>query len=129
MCLLDSVASWTADRIVCHARSHLDGKNPLRRDGRLAAICGVEYALQAAALHGALIAGGVAQPAGYVAALRGVSLDVAWLDDPGLGVLEIVATMEQGSDAGMIYSFSLIAEDGRRLATGRGTVVLPRTGK
>ncbi len=126
MCLLESVGSWTADRIVCHASSHLDEKNPLRREARLAAICGVEYALQAAALHGALIAGGVAQPAGYVVALRGVSLDVAWLDDPGLGVLEIVATMEQGSDAGMIYSFWLAAEDGRRLVAGRGTIVLPR---
>ena len=64
MVLLDRVEAWDTDGILCRARSHLDDDNPLRRDGRLAACCGLEYALQAAALHGALIAGGVPQRAG-----------------------------------------------------------------
>ena len=57
MCLLDRVAAWSAADITCGASSHLSPDNPLRRDGRLGAICGIEYGLQAAALHGASCAG------------------------------------------------------------------------
>ena len=57
MCLLDGVLSWDAAGIACRAVSHLDPANPLRQHGRLGAICGIEYGLQAAALHGALSAG------------------------------------------------------------------------
>lgn len=72
MCLLDRVLAWSAGEITCAASSHLAADNPLRRDGRLGAICGIEYGLQAAALHGALVQGGVA-PA-VVAAGRSVGL-------------------------------------------------------
>jgi predicted hotdog family 3-hydroxylacyl-ACP dehydratase len=74
MCLLDRALFWDADSIVCEADRHRDPANPLRRDGRLPAVCGVEYALQAMALHGALLASGAAQPAGYLSSLRDVSL-------------------------------------------------------
>ena len=76
MCLLDRALSWDAEGIACEADRHRDPANPLRRDGRLPAICGVEYALQAMALHGALLApgGAAAQPAGYLSSLRDVSL-------------------------------------------------------
>ncbi|MGH7122490.1 MAG: phosphotransferase, partial [Acetobacteraceae bacterium] len=70
MCLLDHVTEWSATGIRAVARSHLDPVNPLRRNGRLSAICGSEYALQAAALHGALVGGGRPQPAGRLVALR-----------------------------------------------------------
>jgi len=63
MCLLDRVLAWSAAEITCTASSHLAPRNPLRRDGRLGAICGIEYGLQAAALHGALV-----QSAGKLAA-------------------------------------------------------------
>ncbi|HUN39907.1 MAG TPA: hypothetical protein VMU81_06430 [Acetobacteraceae bacterium] len=55
MCLLDRVLGWSAAEISCIAISHLAPDNPLRRDGQLGAICGIEYGLQAAALHGALV--------------------------------------------------------------------------
>ncbi len=74
MCLLASVADWSEDAISCRATSHLDPANPLRSRGRLPAVAGIEYALQAAAVHGAL-RGGAPQPPGYLAALRMTASD------------------------------------------------------
>ena len=104
MVLLDHVVSWDGSFITCWTRSHLDPANPLRRDGRLAATCGIEYALQAAALHGALVAGGVAQPAGFLAALRDVTLHVDRLDDTAIGELHVEARLERHEAGGSIYA-------------------------
>ena len=51
MCLLDEAVSWSDTTIACRSRSHLAADNPLRRDGELAALCGIEYGLQVAATH------------------------------------------------------------------------------
>lgn len=126
MCLLDRVLAWDADRILCAARSHLDPANPLRRAGRLVALCGLEYALQAAALHGAL-RDGRPQPAGYVAALRDVALHAARLDDPAHGELRVSATLEQGESAGLLYALRVEAERGAALVEGRAAIALPRS--
>ena len=53
MCLLSGVREADAARIVCVATSHRDGDNPLRRHDMLPAVCGIEYASQAMAIHGA----------------------------------------------------------------------------
>ena len=124
MCLLDSVVTWTDMAIQCSAVSHLDPANPLRRDGQLSAVCGIEYALQAAAVHGALRSG-TPQPLGYVAALRLTTLADGRLDDPALGVLAAGAVREHGDSSGFVYAISLHAADGRVLLEGRATVVLP----
>ena len=128
MCLLDSVLRWSEDAIACTAVSHLDPANPLRSDGRLAALCGAEYAMQATALHGALLAGGLPQPAGYLAALRDLELHVSRLDDPAHGTLTVEAHRERQDAAGLIYAVAVRAEDGTPLLRARGTVVLPRPG-
>lgn len=125
MVLLDRVEAWDADGIVCRARSHLDAANPLRREGRLSACCGLEYALQAAALHGALVAGGVAQRAGFVAALRGVALRVERLDMASFGELRVAARLERQEAGGIIYALAVEAADGAPLLSGRATVALP----
>ncbi len=125
MVLLDRVEAWDADGIVCRARSHLDAANPLRRDGRLSTCCSLEYALQAAALHGALLAGGMAQRPGYVAALRGVVLRVERLDAAGFGELRVAARLERQEAAGVIYALAVEAADGTPLLSGRATVALP----
>jgi predicted hotdog family 3-hydroxylacyl-ACP dehydratase len=126
MCLLDSVLSWSADSIICRASSHLRLDNPLRREGRLGPVCGIEYALQAAALHGAL-RGGEPQPPGYLASLRITSLAQGRLDDPALGILLVAAQCEHGDSAGLIYSITLRAEDRRLLLDGRATIILKHT--
>lgn len=127
MCLLDGVRSWSATQIACFARSHLDPANPLRRAGRLSPVCGCEYGLQAAALHGALLAGGVPRPAGYVAALQMTLVRAERLDDPAWGAtLGVEADLDLADPGGLIYRFALRAEDGNLLLEGRGTIVLPK---
>ena len=63
MCLLDAVESWDEQRILCRSTSHRSPHNPLRSGERLSAICGVEYAAQSMAIHGALLLGAATKPA------------------------------------------------------------------
>jgi predicted hotdog family 3-hydroxylacyl-ACP dehydratase len=126
MVLLDRVDHWDANAITCRALSHLDPANPLRRGDRLAAVAGIEYALQAAAVHGGLTAGGSRQPAGYLASLRGVALHIARLDNPNLGTLVVKARLERQEASGLIYSFELRAQDGHSLVSGGAAIALPR---
>jgi len=121
MCLLDRVESCDAEGIACRATSHRDAANPLRRDGILPAICGLEYALQAMALHGALTDGGP-QGVGFLAGLTGVTLTAERLDTVE-GPLHITATALARESRGFIYGFAVSGE-GRVLLSGRGTVVL-----
>ncbi|MFC3126482.1 phosphotransferase [Pseudoroseomonas globiformis] len=123
MCLLHAALSWDKDSIACTATSHRDAANPLRRDGMLPAICGVEYALQAMALHGALTADGAAQPAGFLASLRGVDLAVARLDDQP-APLSVTAWAVAREARSFIYAFALVTE-GRELLAGQAAVILP----
>ncbi len=126
MVLLDAVEHWDAEAILCRAGSHLAPANPLRRDGRLAALAGVEYGCQAAALHGALLAGGQRQAGGYLASLRNVALHVARLDDPGFGRLRVMARLERQEAGGMVYSFAIATACSRPLLDGRAAIALAR---
>jgi predicted hotdog family 3-hydroxylacyl-ACP dehydratase len=126
MVLLDAVERWDAIEAVCAACSHLDPDNPLRRAGRLGAACGIEYGMQAAAVHGALLGGGVAPPPGRLAALRAVAWHVERLDDPGFGALRVTARLEGHDAGGLAYAFRVAAADGLCLVEGRGLVALPR---
>jgi len=126
MVLLDLVVRWDASIIVCEARSHLDPTNPLRRAGRLSAVAGIEYGLQATAMHGALHGGGTPQPAGYLASLRDVVLHQPQLDDPSIGTLQVTASLERRENGGLLYNFDISAADGRQLISGRAAIALPR---
>jgi predicted hotdog family 3-hydroxylacyl-ACP dehydratase len=125
MCLLDVVTAWSEASITCRVRSHLDPDNPLLRDGRLGALCGVEYGLQAAAAHGALTNGASPAHPGYLAAIRAVELFVPWLDEPDFGLLAVTARLLLRESKGWIYGFELVAQDGATLVAGRGTIVMP----
>jgi predicted hotdog family 3-hydroxylacyl-ACP dehydratase len=123
MCLLDGIAHWDAQRIRCSASSHRAADNPLRAHGRLGAACGIEYAAQAMAAHGGLLAKADTQPrAGYLASVRGVELRVARLDDIAAD-LKVDAERLSGDDNTILYGFSV--SDGERvLLHGRAIVVL-----
>jgi predicted hotdog family 3-hydroxylacyl-ACP dehydratase len=129
MCLLDSVEQWNAEKIVCHTQSHCDVRNPLREAGRIGAACGVEYAAQAMAIHGALLAGlsDASRPrAGFLASMRDVQLHATRLDDAG-DSLRIEAERVTGDGVTILYSFSVSSgdRDGERvLLSGRAAVVL-----
>ncbi|MCO6418007.1 phosphotransferase [Siccirubricoccus sp. KC 17139] len=123
MCLLDRALSWDAAEILCATDRHRDPANPLRRDGMLPAVCGLEFAFQAMALHGALNAGGAQRP-GFVSSLREVALEAERLDDIP-GELRIAATALMAEAGGFIYRFAITAGD-RRLLHGQAAVILPR---
>lgn len=109
MCLLDRLVDWDSESITCHARSHRDADNPLRSSGRLHAVTGVEYAAQAMALHGSLLAGHDTPPAiGYLASVRDLQLD---LEDLGAVTedLHITARRLSGDAGGFVYEFEIRA--------------------
>jgi predicted hotdog family 3-hydroxylacyl-ACP dehydratase len=129
MCLLDTVVAWDDEHISCEASSHLSPQNPLRAYDRLGAACGVEYAAQAMAVHGALVGerqaglAGTSPPrAGYLAGMRGVTLHVDRLDTVA-GPLSVQAQRITGDDNTVLYSFALHGA-GQPLLSGRAIVVL-----
>ncbi|MFZ3041916.1 MAG: 3-hydroxylacyl-ACP dehydratase [Thiobacillus sp.] len=123
MCLLDAVTDWDTQRIRCAATSHRDADNPLRAHDRLGAACGIEYAAQAMAAHGALLAAADGAPrAGYLASVRGVDLQVARLDDIAAD-LDVEAERLSGDGNTILYGFRVSAA-GRELLSGRAAVIL-----
>jgi predicted hotdog family 3-hydroxylacyl-ACP dehydratase len=123
MCLLDAVDSWSDTAIACRASSHADPANPLRAEGRLGAANGIEYAAQAMAIHGALLAGQGQPPRqGYLTSVRSVALHVARLDDLP-GELGVHAERLSGDADTILYQFS-VSHDGRCLLEGRAAVML-----
>ena len=146
MCLLDAVLSWDATRIRCRSTTHLSPENPLRVHGRLGAACGIEYAAQAMAVHGALIAasaplastvansvrGSIGAAIGYLASVRNVALEVARLDELQS---DLIACAERltGDGRTVLYQFAVLSDE-RQLLSGRASIVfdasfgLPATG-
>ncbi len=123
MCLLDRIDAWDSERIRCTASSHRAAENPLRAHGRLGSACGIEYAAQAMAAHGGLLAAADTSPrAGYLASVRGVDLHVPRLDDIAAD-LDVEAERLSGDDNTVLYGFSVSAA-GRLLLCGRAVVVL-----
>ena len=75
MCLLDEVLEWDAQHIRCRSGTHRQPDHPLRSQGRLGAACGIEYAAQAMAVHGALAGGAAADGSGGGALAGGAAAD------------------------------------------------------
>jgi predicted hotdog family 3-hydroxylacyl-ACP dehydratase len=123
MCLLDAVTEWSADHVVCAALSHNDPTHPLRAAGRLGAANGIEYAAQAMAVHGALVAGLNAAPRqGYLTSVRSVTLHAERLDDLD-GPLSVRAERVSGDANNVLYRFT-VHHGERCLLEGRAAVVL-----
>lgn len=123
MCLLAGVEAWDADAIRCRATSHRDADNPLRDADGLPATSAIEYAAQAMAVHGALLANAGDTPrAGFLASVRGVEIAVERLDLVTAD-LDIRAERITGNDNQILYSFT-VAADGQLLVSGRAAVIL-----
>jgi predicted hotdog family 3-hydroxylacyl-ACP dehydratase len=123
MCLLERVDAWDAQHIRCTASSHRAPDNPLRAHGRLGVTCGIEYAAQAMAAHGALqVAVGAPPRAGYLVGARGVELSVARLDDVEADLI-VEAERVSGDDHTILYGFRISAGE-RPLLSGRLIIVL-----
>lgn len=128
MVLLDEVSEWDDERIVCRTAVHLDRANPLFVAGQLSSVCAIEFAAQAMAVHGALLAHGapdgtlVKPRAGFLASVRNVLMAVERLDDVA-GVLTIEASRESGDDTRVLYRFD-VKSGAQTLVSGRAAVVL-----
>ena len=123
MCLLDAVVSWDTEQIVCRASSHRDPAHPLRAHGRLGAACAIEYAAQAMAVHGALLAGQHERPqAGMLTGMRNVVLALARLDRL-TDDLHCSASRLSGDSGMVLYRFEVSA-GAQLVASGRATVIL-----
>jgi len=120
MCLLETVQSWDDTRIACTATSHRELANPLRSHERLHVLCGVEYAAQAMAVHGALSKGAKDATPGFLAAVRDLVWSVERLDDIA-GALSVNAERLIGDDRSVLYAFTVSA-DGQALLAGRASI-------
>ena len=139
MCLLDEVMEWDAQHIRCRSGTHRLSDHPLRSQGRLGAACGIEYAAQAMAVHGALVAasdplastvstslrGSIGAAVGYLASVRNVALHVARLDDLEA---DLIAAAERVTGDGhtVLYEFSVWGAL-QPLLSGRASIVFDAT--
>jgi predicted hotdog family 3-hydroxylacyl-ACP dehydratase len=124
MCLLDAVQRWDDTSILCTTGSHRDVTNPLRRDNRLEAICGLEYAAQAMAVHVGLLKQGKERRlvVGYLGAVKDLMLRAARMDDL-TGDLTVQTTRLTGEESSFIYAFRVSAER-QELMEGRASIFL-----
>lgn len=123
MCLLDEVAAWDASTIRCLARSHRDPGNPMRAAAELPALCGIEYAAQAMAVHGRLSAAVAEQPrAGYLASVSDVVCAARRLDELE-GDLVIEAEKLAGDELRVLYVFKILSKN-IEILSGQAAVVL-----
>ena len=114
MCLLDAVRRWDATTIACEAGAPT-AAHPLARSGVVPAIAAVEYAAQAAAVHGALLDAADTPRSGRLAKLIEVELPVAALD---AGALTVHAELLSRVEAGCMYRFEVCDQRGG-VARGR----------
>ena len=124
MCLIDHVISWDAQTITCSANSHQLSSNPLRYREQLSTACGIEYAAQAMAIHGALLAPADQERprAGFLVSIRGANIHRARIDDIKQA-LTIRVERIHGGDDNILYAFTLHADD-CLLLDGRAAVIL-----
>jgi predicted hotdog family 3-hydroxylacyl-ACP dehydratase len=123
MCLLERVVEWDATHIVLLTATHRSAENPLRSAGRLRALHLCEYAAQAMAVHGGLLAraaGSRALP-GVLVSLREVELSRAHIDDLA-GELRVSASRLLAGQDSYQYAFAVHQGD-ELLARGRAAIV------
>jgi predicted hotdog family 3-hydroxylacyl-ACP dehydratase len=85
MFLLEQVVAYDRDQITCSTRTHVHPANPLRHGNCLPAHTSIEYAAQAAGIHGGLLNRDLFPDApaqmGYLAVISNTQWQVERLDD------------------------------------------------
>lgn len=126
MLMIDSVTAWDEEKICCVSTRHLAHDNPLRKDGRLSAHHGIEFAAQAAAIHGGLLNEGQTVPLRALAAVRQATFARLWLDELE-GDLEIMSSLIMLDQKAAIYQASL-THGGADVASMRLTLMTIESG-
>jgi predicted hotdog family 3-hydroxylacyl-ACP dehydratase len=127
--MIERVVRWDRESIVAATTRHRATDNPLRKDGRLAAVHLAEFGAQAMAIHGGLLTtadGGRPRPALLVSARNlVVSRDHV---DALPGELEITARLLLAGAGGFQYSFEVRHAD-ELIASGRVAAMVHEMGK
>jgi len=123
MCLLDEVLAWDGEQVLCRSGTHRLCDHPLRAHEQLGSACAIEYAAQAAAVHGALCAAGSSDGAriGVLTSVRGVELTVGRLDTIP-GDLLVHARRIQSDAHSALYAFVVSEQraSGQSVALAQG---------
>ncbi len=119
--LLDAVVAWDYGWVRCRSRAHL-APYPC---GSIPGADAVEFGIQAAALHGAMLAGGVAARGGVLRRLTAVMAGPARLDDPALGTLGVEAVLERQFAGVAWYRLSVAGAAGRLVARAVAEMAIP----
>ena len=122
MSLLNEVLKWDEDHIICLANSHRSKHNPLRNENALSSVCGVEYAAQAMAVHGALSKSDPDEEPrpGYLASIKNLDLLVSSLDDIESDLV-IEAELLMRDKEFLVYQFRVLSDD-LNLLSGRAII-------
>ena len=134
MCLLDEIIQADETTLTAQAFSYRDADNPLRVNGKIAMVNGVEYAAQAMAVHGSLVlekkqAGSKAElksSQGYIATVRNIELNSPYFPeaDPSSSAALLIKVKQLMTDQnGFTYQFDIHYEQ-QLLISGRITVFL-----
>jgi predicted hotdog family 3-hydroxylacyl-ACP dehydratase len=131
MFLLDQVLRFDRDEIECNANSHRDPHNPLRHQGVLPAHVAIEYAAQAAGIHGGLLNRQQYPDApaqmGYLAVISNLHWSVQRLDDLP-DVLHIHARRTAVTPGGRAYRVR-IQHQGAAIMSGDLIIALQTSGR
>ena len=122
MCLLDAVQCWDATTIICQAAAPTAGHPLAHTSGAqdVPAAAAVEYAAQAAAVHGSLLDDSDSPRDGMLAKLTDVELGPSGLDEAG-GPLTIRAELLSRVASGCMYSFEV---SNQRACVARGRLLV-----
>ena len=124
MCLLSSVEYWDASLITCLTSTHRSQDNPLRRQGVLGMIAGLEYAAQAMAVHVGLTTDISERNAsvGYLGAVRDLKVHSQTFQEFAED-LTIEAKLLLDQHMSFIYAFSMKASEAT-LLQGRASIFI-----
>jgi len=127
MCLLSSVTHWDHSSIICQTSTHREQDNPLRRNGTLAMLCGLEYAAQAMGVHVGLTQNMTERHAsvGYLGAIRNIQVFHPTFHQIGED-LTIEASLLLEQHMSFIYDFSMKANN-EILLQGRASIFVQRS--
>ena len=131
MFLLERVTRFDRNEIECIASNHRDPNNPLRHFDCLPAHVAIEYAAQAAGVHGGLLNRKLRPDApaltGYLAVVSNLHWQVERLDDLP-GDLEIHARRTAIAPGGVAYHVEM-THHGRSIVSGDLIIALETDGR
>ena len=122
MVLLDRVLSCDDKTVLCATDSHRDSDNPLRRKDTLPIMAAIEYAAQAAALHGALSGQRAAGASAVLGGVKDVKAQLRDLDQIK-ETLTVRASLLLVQGNGAVYSFEVGPQSGAAMVVGQFTVM------